>query len=722
MKTAPWILDLWVWYACFAGRWGSVRLFSGEQMLRRIAAIALPVLSATFSVRAANPVDVHGRLQVVGNRIVGAKSGDTVQLAGMSFYWNNWMGDFWNESTVDWLVDDFHCSIMRATMGADFVDGSGAISGIASAADIHNGMLMTETLVDEATRRGIYSIVDWHSHHAPAHTRDAVKYFDTLSAKYGNNPGVIFEIFNEPWKNDYTWAQIKAYADTVIPVIRKHSNNLIVVGSREWSRDLDEATQDPIVDSNVAYVLHFYAGSHGDSLRWQGDSALSRGKAVFVSEWGTTIDDGGSKDTTVYTGESNKWLAWMDSNRISSCNWGVDNKPEASAILTGTASTTGGWDTAKDLTTSGRFVRAAIRARNTQYTFDPPPIDSSLLPGRIQAETFTKDSALTKTINSGSSGSYLGNSDEKSWAQWNVVMPCARKVSMALRVASDRKTGFTVKINGALVKTTTFPTTGGWGTWATINTDSFLVPGGPITVRIEWTDVFDLDWFEFHGHSDTSTQPLVVPGDSVRVYAQAFAAIDPSSGLRLNGSGEAGFLGYSANGSWAEFELAASRAERAVLVFGVATPQDTAKLGLQINGASVGTLKIPCTGDWGSNPAKWQTVTTDSFQIPAGGVHLRLTWVGQFDLNWVELRSPASVSSVRPLDRVAFHATCAGNTLRVDLPEAGRLQVLDALGRVLVGYDAPAGTSAISLTAARGRLFVRWISAKGVRTLPLMAF
>lgn len=835
-------------------------------MLRRSVAIAFSVLFMTAEVHAANPVDVHGRLQVVGNRIVGAKSGDTVQLAGMSFFWNNWMGQFWNEQTVDWLVDDFHCSIVRATMGADFVDASGAISGIASATDIHTGMRMTETVVDEATRRGIYSIIDWHSHHAPAHTADAVKYFDTLAAKYGSNPGVVFEIFNEPWSNDYTWAQIKAYANTVIPVIRKHSNNLIIVGSREWSRDLDEATQDPIVDTNVAYVLHFYAGSHRDSLRAQGDSALARGKAVFVSEWGTTIDDGGSKDKTVYTDESNKWLAWMDSNRISSCNWSVENKEEASAILTGSASTTGGWDTAKDLTTSGKFVRAAIRARNTQYSFGPPPVDSSMLPGRIQAEHFTtkstelqvksaitgsdstflgesavgswaqyavtmpqarkvsmamhvqtntstqatikingtqavvvkfpstggwdskwttvntdsfkvpagsitvrvewndvfdldwfefhgrstdtgsvppdttidttkidssriqaesyaKDTLLTKNTNTGSDGEYLGNSQVGSWAQWNISRPDPTRVSLSMRVATNRTTGLVVKINGKQVTAKTFPTTGGWGTWATIQTDSFLVPSGTVTLRVEWTDVFDLDWFTMGGRVDADADQQPPPqGDSLRVYAISNTAIDPTSGLKITGTGDAGYLSWSANASWAEFSLTASHAEKAVIAMRIATPQDTQKANLKIGGATATTVKLPNTGAWGDNSTKWQTVVSDSIQVPAGDFKLRITWVGQFDLNWIELRAPIDPTSLRVRAPVGFRAFCSGSTLRLDLPTPGRIQILDAMGRSLTSFDAAAGASSLALPAARGRLFVRWISAKGMQTLPVMSF
>ena len=49
----------------------------------------------------------------------------------------------------------------------------------------------------------------------------------------------------------------------MIPVIREHSSNLIIVGTPFWAQNVDEAADDPLSGTNIAYTLHFYAGSHG---------------------------------------------------------------------------------------------------------------------------------------------------------------------------------------------------------------------------------------------------------------------------------------------------------------------------------------------------------------------------------------------------------------------------------------------------------------------------
>jgi endoglucanase len=108
-------------------------------------------------------------------------------------------------------------------------------------------------------------IIDWHKEHrveAPTNETEAVAFFTQMATTYGAYPNVIFEIYNEP--NGPQWPAVKAYAEIVIGAIRKTgSTNLIVVGTPSWSRDVDIAAVDPITDfKNIAYTLHFYAGSH----------------------------------------------------------------------------------------------------------------------------------------------------------------------------------------------------------------------------------------------------------------------------------------------------------------------------------------------------------------------------------------------------------------------------------------------------------------------------
>ena len=88
-------------------------------MRRTLILLGIVLFGLVGLTHAGNPLDIHGRLQTSGNRIIGAKSGDTVQLTGMSFFWSQWPegGNFYNPKTVNWLVDDFHCSIVRAAIG-----------------------------------------------------------------------------------------------------------------------------------------------------------------------------------------------------------------------------------------------------------------------------------------------------------------------------------------------------------------------------------------------------------------------------------------------------------------------------------------------------------------------------------------------------------------------------------------------------------------------------
>src|SRR5690606_41644798 len=53
-------------------------------------------------------------------------------------------------------------------------------------------------------------------------------------------------------------------------------DNLIIVGTPTWSQDVDVASNDPITGySNIAYTLHFYAGTHGQFLRDKASTARS---------------------------------------------------------------------------------------------------------------------------------------------------------------------------------------------------------------------------------------------------------------------------------------------------------------------------------------------------------------------------------------------------------------------------------------------------------------
>jgi endoglucanase len=262
------------------------------------------------------PVDYYGELVVNGNRIYGAHTNSPAQVRGMSFFWSNtsWGQDRWyTAETVDRMVDEFHVELVRAAMGVEETGGF---------LDDSRNQDRLETVVEAAIDRNIYVIIDWHTHHAEEYLDEAAAFFSEMAQKYGAYDNVIFEIYNEPL-DSVSWDTIKAYAEEIIPEIREHSDNLIVVGTRTWSQNVDEASLDPIDDPNVAYSFHFYVGSHGDYVRSLAETALDNGVALFVTEWGIWPQSWGPDGM-----DAEDWMAFVDEHQLSWANWAISSKNE----------------------------------------------------------------------------------------------------------------------------------------------------------------------------------------------------------------------------------------------------------------------------------------------------------------------------------------------------------------------------------------------------------
>ncbi len=296
-------------------------------------------------------VDIHGLLQVSGNKIVD-KNDKAIQLRGMSLFWSQWMGQYYTKEAVSWLKEDWKCNIVRAAMGVEDADG------YLSKPDIEKQKIFT--VIDAAIEEGIYVIVDWHSHHAEDHVEEAKAFFAEVAQKYGDKPNLIYEIYNEPL--NVTWNDVlKPYHEQVIAAIRQHDpDNLVICGTRTWSQDVDEVIGNEINDNNVAYTLHYYAATHKQFLRVKAQKALDAGLPLFVTEYGVTEATG---DGFIDTNEAQVWWDFLDQNNISWCNWSIADKQEASAALQPGASGQGNWAEG-EITASGKLVRNEIRSKN----------------------------------------------------------------------------------------------------------------------------------------------------------------------------------------------------------------------------------------------------------------------------------------------------------------------------------------------------------------------
>lgn len=344
--------------------------------------LAASFVTAALAVEApvrVGPVSEYGKLMVGKNssgkgRIYGsckgALDGAEVQVRGMSLYWSlkDEAIDFWSDAGVTSMVNDMKIQIVRAAMATGSENWSdGKYIGYAVQPEAQKNFV--KTVVEAAIKQDIYVIIDWHSHEANNQTESAKAFFGEMAQLYGNYDNVIFELFNEP--TDIPWATIKNYANQVIPEIRKHSDNLILVGTRAWDQNPNEVIGNEVNDPahNTAYTLHYYAASHcvkgsydwgGECEGAKGQKAIDAGISVFISEWGTgSADGGGSPDAQ----RNAEWQNFINENKLSWANWSASRISEGTAAFTSNSTAT-----SLSYTASGNVVKGFLATNPETYT------------------------------------------------------------------------------------------------------------------------------------------------------------------------------------------------------------------------------------------------------------------------------------------------------------------------------------------------------------------
>lgn len=316
--------------------------------MKFLLTVLLVITSVAFTI--AQPVKTHGQLKVSGTQLVD-KNNHPLVLRGMSFGWHNLWPRVYNAGAVKWLKDDWKCNVVRASMGIELNN-----LGYLKNPDFAAGKITA--VVDAAIKEGIYVIIDWHDHNI--HLNEAKKFFAEMASRYGKNPHVIYEIFNEP---DYeTWPEVKAYSEEVIKTIRAiDPDNIILVGSPRWDQDIHLPAADPIKGyDNLMYTVHFYAATHKKWLRDRTDEAIQKGLPIFVSECaGMEATGNGPLDYE----EWQAWIDWMEANKISWIFWSVSDKDETCSVLKKSAASEGNWKT-EDLKEYGIKARQYLRKYN----------------------------------------------------------------------------------------------------------------------------------------------------------------------------------------------------------------------------------------------------------------------------------------------------------------------------------------------------------------------
>ncbi len=302
-----------------------------------------------------------GALHMEGAQLTG-EHGEPVQLRGVSTHGLSWFPQYVNPEFFSELRTDWNANVVRLAM---YTAESG---GYCTDGDKTSLKQLVTDGVNAAANADLYAIIDWHilSDSNPLqHIDEAKVFFSEMSATFSENNNVIYEICNEP-NGSTSWADIKAYASEIIPVIRTNSPDaVIVVGTPTWSQDVDKAAADPLtgeIGENVMYALHFYAATHQQDLRNKLARTVNDGLPIFVTEFG--ICDASGNGRIDYE-SANEWVALMDSLDVSYICWNLSNKNEASALFKPDCNKTSGF-TEDDLSAEGVWLQGVLSGEVTQ--------------------------------------------------------------------------------------------------------------------------------------------------------------------------------------------------------------------------------------------------------------------------------------------------------------------------------------------------------------------
>lgn len=307
------------------------------------------------------PVAAHGKLSVEGTDLVDA-NGDLFHIHGISTHGINWFPDYVNEDAFRQLRDEWGVNCIRLAMYTE--DYNGYCAG----ANKDSLKSLVKDGVQDATNLGMYAIIDWHILNdldPNKHKSEAIAFFDEMSKTYKDYDNVLYEICNEP-NGGTSWSSIKSYAEDVIPVIKANDPNaIIIVGTPNWSQDVDLAAKDPITGySNIMYTIHFYADTHRDDIRTKVKTAHEASLPIFCTEFGI-CDAAGSGSNN--KDEAAKWMSLFGDYNISYCIWNLSNKDETSALIKSSCSKTSGWSE-EDLSDSGLWYKGILAERKDVVT------------------------------------------------------------------------------------------------------------------------------------------------------------------------------------------------------------------------------------------------------------------------------------------------------------------------------------------------------------------
>ncbi|TRX56127.1 cellulase family glycosylhydrolase [Fulvivirga sp. M361] len=487
----------------------------------------LLVLPFVFSMAMAQntPVEQNGQLKVCGTKLCNQYN-NPIQLRGMSTHGIQWYGwdDCLTEASLDALAYDWEADILRISL---YVQEGGYET------DPVGFTNQVSRLINEATERGMYALVDWHQLN-PGDPNDnlenARKFFTDIATQHKNKNNIIYDICNEPNGSSVTWNRIKTYADQIIPVIKGIDNDaVILVGTHGWATfgvsgqgSLQDVIDNPLRFDNIMYTFHFYAKSHRDTYLNTLDRA-SDVLPVFVTEFGSQEYTGDGPNDFVMT---QRYIDLMQRKKISWTNWNFSDDFRSGAVWESGTCSNGPWTVGR-LKPAGTWIREKIRFPADNFPGgDPNPIQSPYggtpwsVPGSLEAENYDaggqgiafndltnvnegnayRDDPVDIEVCTDTGGGYnVGWIVNGEWLEYTVDVATSGTYMMEARVAAEAPgKSFHFEVEGQIVSNSvSVPNTGGWQNWQTVSTAVSLNAGVQVIRVVMESDNFNLNSMTF---------------------------------------------------------------------------------------------------------------------------------------------------------------------------------------------------------------------------------